>query len=179
MSIIELLNWTFNDWKKAIWSYVSPLEVCSERNLRKSFSGPGAWILWNPLKDEDFCMGSNDSFLSVRAVHFLSLKKSVNVANYEGNIFPGNMIPVKQSVQAEKSIITQFNVQNGAWTGHRLHYQHCDQDPIARLSPNQGVGGSWIGLRTDLILIGLKICSQLMRRRNLLQGSSQQKLRSL
>ena len=41
-------------------------------------------------------------------------KKSVKVANYKGNIFPGHLIPKKQPVKADESIIKKFNVQNGA-----------------------------------------------------------------
>ena len=38
----------------------------------------------------------------------LSLKKSVNVTNNEGNIFPSHLILKKQP--AKESIITRFNV---------------------------------------------------------------------
>ena len=71
-----------------------------------------------------------------------SLKKSVNVANYKGNIFHGHFILKKQPVEAEESNITRFTVQNGAWTRQMLHTQHCCQDPTARVRPNQGVGES-------------------------------------
>ena len=49
------------------------------------------------------------------------LKKSANVANYKGNIFPSHLIPEKHPVKDEESITTRFIVQYGAWTRQRLH----------------------------------------------------------
>ena len=52
----------------------APFKSALKEILRKSLSGPETRILWNPLRNEDFGMVSNHSFLSVRAADF-SLKK--------------------------------------------------------------------------------------------------------
>ena len=97
----------------------APSKSALKEILRKSLSGPETRILWNPLRNEDFGIGSKNSFLS-EGYRFSPLKKSVKVANYKGNIFHGLLIPMKQPMEAEESIIKRFNVQNCTWTRQRL-----------------------------------------------------------
>ena len=115
---MELLNWTLNDWKKVMRSDESPFQVCSERNSMKVIIWPRNKDFVEPIEKIKILVGlaSCQSGLQI-----FCRKKSVNVANFKGNIFPGHLIPKKQPGEAEESIITKFNVQNGAWTGQRLY----------------------------------------------------------
>ena len=116
LSIMELLNWTLNDWRKVIRSDESPFQVCPEKI-----------IIWPRNKDfmEPIEKMKILIWLAITASRqpwrqILSLKKSVNVTNNEGNIFPSHLIPEKHPVKDEESITTRFIVQYGAWTRQRL-----------------------------------------------------------
>ena len=118
---MELLNWTLNDWRKVIWSDESPFQVCSERNSKKVIIWPRNMDFVEPIEKMKILVWLAIIASCQSVLQIFSFKKSVNVANYKGNIFPGLLIPQKQPVEAGESIITRFNVKNGAWTRQRLH----------------------------------------------------------
>ena len=77
---------------------------------RKLLSSPGTRILWNPIEKMKILVWSAITASFKSGLQFFSLKKSVKVAYYKGNIFPGHLIPKKQPVNAKESIITKCNV---------------------------------------------------------------------
>ena len=73
VSIMELLNWTPNDWRNVIGIDESPFQVSSERNSKKV-------IIWNmefviPLEKMNILVWvARTAYMSVRDADFLLLK---------------------------------------------------------------------------------------------------------
>ena len=76
----------------------------------KSLSGPGTRILWNPLRKKNILVWLAITASCQSGLQIFPLKKALKVAYYKGNIFPSHLIPKKQPVNAEESIIRKFNV---------------------------------------------------------------------
>ena len=87
-----------------------PSKSAVKETPKKSLSGPGTRILWNPLRKGRFWYVPKSQLPVSQGCRFFPLKKSLKVAYYKGNIFPGHLIPKKQPVNAEESIIRKFNV---------------------------------------------------------------------
>ena len=102
LTIMELLNWTSNDWRRVIRSDESPFQVCSERNSKKLIVWPRNKDFVEPIEKMKILVWLAITASCQSGLQNFSLKKSVNGASYKGNIFPGYLFPMKQPVEAEE-----------------------------------------------------------------------------
>ena len=113
---LEQLNWILSDWRMVIRSDKSLVPSLLFRNSEKVITWPRNKDLVEPIEKMKIWVWLAFTAFCQSGLQVFPQKKSVKVAYYKGNIFPGHLIPKKQPVEAEESIITRFNVQNGAWT---------------------------------------------------------------
>ena len=79
-----------------------PFQVCYERNSKKVIIWPRNKDFVKPIEKMKILVWLAITASCQSELQTFSLKKSVNVANYKGNIFPGHLIPKKQPVEAEE-----------------------------------------------------------------------------